>query len=107
MLDIIESHTVYMMAAEDSIKRMNRDLEIYRGVPTSTKELSSSKGTSLSSRGTKDIMRAIQELKAENNNEPIPIEEAKTVPDEPFIEDTLSKELEEDEKEYRFDDDDE
>lgn len=62
MLDIIKSQTMYLMAAEESTKRIARDIEIYRkkddvrtieeaGGDTSNKNVQ---------KGTKDLMAAIQ-----------------------------------------------
>ena len=64
MLDIIKSQTMYLMAAEESVKRISRDAELFHqktnkeitggGAPVSTD------GASVQ-RGTKDLMRAIAE----------------------------------------------
>lgn len=64
MLDIIKSQTMYLMAAEESVKRISRDAELFHqktnkeitggGAPVSTD------GATVQ-RGTKDLMRAIAE----------------------------------------------
>ncbi len=64
MLDIIKSQTMYLMAAEESVKRISRDAELFHqktnkeitggGAPISTD------GATVQ-RGTKDLMRAIAE----------------------------------------------
>lgn len=64
MLDIIKSQTMYLMAAEESVKRISRDAELFHqktnkeitggGAPVSTE------GATVQ-RGTKDLMRAIAE----------------------------------------------
>lgn len=62
MLDIIKSQTMYLMAAEESTKRIARDIEIYRK-RDDIKEIEASGGDSSDrnvQRGTKDLMAAIQ-----------------------------------------------
>ena len=62
MLDIIKSQTMYLMAAEESTKRIARDIEIYRK-RDDVKEIEASGGNSNDKnvqRGTKDLMAAIQ-----------------------------------------------
>jgi len=62
MLDIIKSQTMYLMAAEESTKRIARDIEIYRKRDDIT-EIESSGGDVSDrnvQRGTKDLMAAIQ-----------------------------------------------
>ena len=62
MLDIIKSQTMYLMAAEESTKRIARDIEIYRK-RDDVAEIEASGGDSSErnvQRGTKDLMAAIQ-----------------------------------------------
>ena len=62
MLDIIKSQTMYLMAAEESTKRIARDIEIYRK-KDDTREIEESGGNSSDDhvhRGTKELMAAIQ-----------------------------------------------
>ena len=62
MLDIIKSQTMYLMASEESTKRIARDIEIYRK-KDDIKEIESSGGNTKDKniqRGTKDLMSAIQ-----------------------------------------------
>lgn len=62
MLDIIKSQTMYLMAAEESTKRIARDIEIYRK-RDDVREIEESGGDSSDrnvQRGTKDLMAAIQ-----------------------------------------------
>ena len=62
MLDIIKSQTMYLMAAEESTKRIARDIEIYRK-RDDQREIESSGGDTTNGnvqRGTKDLMAAIQ-----------------------------------------------
>tara|TARA_Y100000389_G_scaffold21622_1_gene18556 strand:+ start:8665 stop:9333 length:669 start_codon:yes stop_codon:yes gene_type:complete len=69
MLDIIKSQTMYLMAAEESTKRIARDIEIYRK-REDTREIEESGGDTENKniqRGTKDLMAAIQ---AGINNSP-------------------------------------
>jgi len=57
MLEIIKSQTMYMMAVEENAKKMSRDIDIYRGGSESD-QVSNNGGAR--SRGTKDLMRALQ-----------------------------------------------
>ena len=62
MLDIIKSQTMYLMAAEESTKRIARDIEIYRK-RDDVREIEESGGNSNDKnvqRGTKELMAAIQ-----------------------------------------------
>jgi hypothetical protein len=62
MLDIIKSQTMYLMAAEESTKRIARDIEIYRK-RDDQREIESVGGDTTNGnvqRGTKDLMAAIQ-----------------------------------------------
>jgi len=62
MLDIIKSQTMYLMAAEESTKRIARDIEIYKK-REDTREIEEAGGSIENKniqRGTKDLMAAIQ-----------------------------------------------
>lgn len=62
MLDIIKSQTMYLMAAEESTKRIARDIEIYKK-REDTREIEQAGGDARNKniqRGTKDLMAAIQ-----------------------------------------------
>lgn len=62
MLDIIKSQTMYLMATEESTKRIARDIAIYRK-KDDIREIESSGGDSSSGnvqRGSKDLMRMIR-----------------------------------------------
>ena len=63
MLEIIKSQTMYMMAVEENAKKMARDIDIYKNYNTEKSEGSSNSG--LRSRGTKDLMKALQNLEDE------------------------------------------
>ena len=58
LLDIIKSQTMYMVAIEENAKKTSRDIDVYHGSPEGEKR---KKTTGLKSRGTKDLMRALQE----------------------------------------------
>jgi hypothetical protein len=66
LLDIIKSQTMYMLAIEENAKKLSRDIDVYHnGSRGSSKKQNSSNG--LKSRGTKDLMKALQStLKQEN-----------------------------------------
>jgi|TARA_B110000908_G_C10268273_1_gene467131 hypothetical protein len=65
MLDIIKSQTMYLMATEESAKRIARDIDIYkrrddvREIKESGGSSSSQDGTTL--RGSKDLMKLIRD----------------------------------------------
>lgn len=58
LLDIIKSQTMYMVAIEENAKKTSRDIDVYHGSPEGD---SRSKASGIKSRGTKDLMRALQE----------------------------------------------
>jgi hypothetical protein len=62
LLDIIKSQTMYMVAIEENAKKISRDIDIYHGSSEtqSTKKGGSSNG-GVKTRGTKDLMRALQD----------------------------------------------
>jgi hypothetical protein len=62
MLDIIKSQTMYLMATEESAKRISRDIEIYKK-RDDVREIEESGGSldnSVVQRGSKDLMRMIR-----------------------------------------------
>lgn len=74
LLDIIKSQTMYMVAVEENVKKVARDLDIYQGKSTSN---NNNKKGGLKSRGTKDLMKALQDSLEEDN-----IQDADTIEDE-------------------------
>lgn len=58
LLDIIKSQTMYMVAIEENAKKTSRDIDVYHGSPEGD---SRSRSSGIKSRGTKDLMRALQE----------------------------------------------
>jgi hypothetical protein len=58
VLSDLQRTMLYMMAVEENAKKMSRDIDIYRG-GSETDQLSSGNGGARS-RGTKDLMRALQ-----------------------------------------------
>jgi hypothetical protein len=60
LLDIVKSQTMYLMASEESLKKISRDIEIYNPGTTSVTPSSGSSG--IKSRGTKDLMKALRGL---------------------------------------------
>jgi hypothetical protein len=55
LLDIIKSQTMYMVAVEENVKKISRDLDVYHG--KSNKKIDNK----VSSRGTKELMKALQD----------------------------------------------
>lgn len=84
MLDIIKSQTMYLMATEESAKRIARDIEIYkkrddvREIEAATGEKQT--GDSSVQRGTKDLMRMIREG-IDSNEEDVDIEDVEITED--------------------------
>ena len=79
MLDIIKSQTMYLMAAEEGAKRIARDIEIYKK-RDDVREIEASTPSGRTSndnvqRGTKDIMRMIQDGIQDVNIEDVEITE--------------------------------
>ena len=58
LLDIIKSQTMYMVAIEENAKKTYRDIDVYHG---SSEGSNNKKQSGVKSRGTKDLMRALQE----------------------------------------------
>jgi hypothetical protein len=62
MLDIIKSQTMYLMATEESMKRIARDSELYQEKTNRqiSDDFNNERGSSNVQRGTKDLMSKIQ-----------------------------------------------
>jgi len=56
LLDIIKSQTMYMVAVEENVKKISRDLDVYHGKGPHNKV-----DSKVSSRGTKELMKALQD----------------------------------------------
>lgn len=67
MLDIIKSQTMYLMATEESAKRIARDIEMYRKNVDKQEIISAGGSTDNGNiqRGTKDLMRLIRKASQE------------------------------------------
>lgn len=61
LLDIIKSQTMYMVAIEENAKKMSRDIDVYHGNSENTSSKKSATSSGLKTRGTKDLMRALQD----------------------------------------------
>jgi len=59
LLDIIKSQTMYMVAIEENAKKISRDIDVYHGSSDTSQSNKSNGG--IKSRGTKDLMRALQD----------------------------------------------
>lgn len=80
MLDIIKSQTMYLMATEESTKRIARDIEMYRK-NVDKQEIQAAGGSTDAGnvqRGTKDLMRLIKQahLTEEQKQEELEIDDA-------------------------------
>lgn len=65
LLDIIKSQTMYMVAIEENAKKISRDIDVYHGGSNSNEKQINQGG--VKSRGTKDLMRALQDTLDEEN----------------------------------------
>lgn len=65
LLDIIKSQTMYMVAIEENAKKISRDIDVYHG--GSNTGSNQNKQSGVKSRGTKDLMRALQDTLDEEN----------------------------------------
>jgi hypothetical protein len=61
LLDIIKSQTMYMIAIEENAKKMSRDIDVYHNRVESTSSKKSNGSSGIKTRGTKDLMRAVQD----------------------------------------------
>jgi len=68
LLDIIKSQTMYMVAIEENAKKISRDVDVYHNTESSS---SSNKQSGIKSRGTKDLMRALQNTIKEEDIEDV------------------------------------
>jgi hypothetical protein len=66
MLDIMKHQTLHMMAAEENMKKLKRDIDVYQDTPEKSIKL---EGKTVS-RGTRNLMKEIQE-ELGNNEESI------------------------------------
>jgi len=70
LLDIVKSQTMYLMASEESLKKIARDIDIYAPELSRGPQLSSgSSGGGIKSRGTKDLMKALRAMDTEVEDE--------------------------------------
>jgi len=73
LLDIIKSQTMYMLAIEENAKKLSRDIDVYHNGGGSSKKQVGSSG--IKSRGTKDLMKALQSTLKEENIEDVDSDE--------------------------------
>lgn len=61
LLDIVKSQTMYLMASEENMKKLSRDIDVYKPqYKALTAEKAGSPAGLISSRGTKELMRSIR-----------------------------------------------
>ena len=60
LLDIIKSQTMYMVAIEENAKKVSRDIDVYHGGSVDNSQKKSG-NNGVKARGTKDLMRALQD----------------------------------------------
>jgi hypothetical protein len=61
LLDIIKSQTMYMVAIEENAKKISRDIDVYHNRSDTSSNKKGSSQSGLKTRGTKDLMRALQD----------------------------------------------
>lgn len=59
-LDMIKSHTLYIMAAEEATKKLSRDLQVYSDIDKEQKKLKESNSNDSIFRGTKGMIAGIK-----------------------------------------------
>ena len=72
ILDIIKTQTMSLIAAEDTFKKISHDIDVYR---SNTEYSTNNSNNAISSRGTKDIMRAIKNINKNDDIDNIESEE--------------------------------
>ncbi len=61
LLDIVKSQTMYLMASEENMKKLSRDIDVYKPQYKAIAAEKTASNTGLiSSRGTKELMRSIR-----------------------------------------------
>jgi hypothetical protein len=60
LLDIVKSQTMYLMASEENMKKLSRDIDVYKPQFKAIAAEKTNNGGMISSRGTKELMRSIQ-----------------------------------------------
>ena len=70
LLDIIKSQTMYIVAIEENAKKISRDIDVY-GDNSSSNSSTKKKRNGVKSRGTKDLMKALQETIKEEEIEDV------------------------------------
>jgi hypothetical protein len=70
LLDIVKSQTMYPMASEENMKKLSRDIDVYKPQYKAIAAEKSNNNGMISSRGTKELMRSIQsDLKEDEKEE--------------------------------------
>lgn len=70
LLDIVKSQTMYLMASEENMKKLSRDIDVYKPQYKAIATEKSNNNGMISSRGTKELMRSIQsDLKEDEKEE--------------------------------------
>lgn len=85
LLDIVKSQTMYLIASEENMKKLSRDIDVYKPqykAIASEKNINSS--NIISSRGTKELMRSIQSEQEQAINAEIEITKNMLSYDPPF-----------------------
>jgi hypothetical protein len=83
LLDIIKSQTMYMMAAEENIKKIGRDVDVYHpGTPKAVGPKTTNSDGGISVRGTKDLMKSIRQSQEEEELDFQPPEIEDVTPEE-------------------------
>jgi hypothetical protein len=95
LLDIVKSQTMYIIAAEESAKKLSRDKDVYqhsKSSDTDDESISSGENT-LNVRGTRDLMKAIQQSKIEDDFDETEQPEPQSKPEPPIDLDELEEEF--------------
>lgn len=79
LLDIVKSQTMYLIATEESMKKLSRELDISSPSSAGTQQ---NNQAGLKSRGTKELMRAIRTIEEEDAPE-VEVEDVQALPTDP------------------------
>lgn len=60
LLDIVKSQTMYLMASEENMKKLSRDIDVYKPQYKAIATEKTNNSGLISSRGTKELMRSIR-----------------------------------------------
>ena len=82
LLDVVKAQTMYMVAAEETAKKLAREIDIFKPDKSASLDKGKSNGSptgSISTRGQKDLMRAIAEANSKKKEDETDIAKSEEV----------------------------